>query len=108
MVDAELLGRMKPGARLVNTARGELVVEEDLVAALESGQLAGAALDALRDEPPPPDHPLLARDDVVITPHEGADTEEARAAMGRLALDDLIAVLDGRPPRHPVEERAGG
>jgi D-3-phosphoglycerate dehydrogenase / 2-oxoglutarate reductase len=102
MVDASFLARMKPGAYLVNTARGELVVEEDLARALEESRLAGAALDTLRSEPPPPDHPLLARDDTVVTPHVGAATEEARAAMGRLALDDLLAVLDGRPPRHPV------
>jgi D-3-phosphoglycerate dehydrogenase / 2-oxoglutarate reductase len=108
MVDAELLGRMKPGSHLVNTARGELIVEADLLAALEAGRLGGAALDALRDEPPDPGHPLLAREDVIVTPHMGADTEEARAAMGRMALDDLLAVLDGRRPKHPVEEGSGG
>jgi phosphoglycerate dehydrogenase-like enzyme len=102
MVDAAFLSRMKDGAFLVNTARGELVMEDALVEALES-RLAGAALDALRDEPPPRDNPLLARDDVIVTPHTGADTGEARAAMGRLALDDLLAVLDGRRPLHPVE-----
>jgi phosphoglycerate dehydrogenase-like enzyme len=108
MVDAALLARMKTGAFLVNTARGELVVEADLVDALERGRLAGAALDALREEPPPAGHPLLAREDVILTPHAGADTAEARMAMARLALDDLVAVLDGRPPRHPVAEASGG
>lgn len=102
LVDAGFLGRMKHGSFLVNTARGELVVEEDLVDALEAGQLAGAALDTTRDEPPRPDSPLLDRDDVILTPHTGADTDEARAAMGRAALDDLLAVLDGRAPLHPV------
>jgi phosphoglycerate dehydrogenase-like enzyme len=105
MVDADFLARMKPGAFLVNTARGELVVEGDLVRALDEGRLAGAALDALREEPPAPGSPLLEREDVILTPHSGADTEEARAAMGRGALDDLLAVLDGRPPLHPVEPR---
>jgi phosphoglycerate dehydrogenase-like enzyme len=107
MVDAAFLARVKPGAFLINTARGELVVEEDLVAALESGRLAGAALDATREEPPGPDNPLLARDDVILTPHAGAATEEARAAMGRAALDDLLAVLDGGTPRNPVEAADG-
>jgi phosphoglycerate dehydrogenase-like enzyme len=93
---------MRPGAHLVNTGRGELVVEPALVEALERGALAGAALDTLREEPPPPGHPLLGRDDVIVTPHAGAQTAEANAAMGRLALDDLLAVLAGRPPRHPV------
>jgi D-3-phosphoglycerate dehydrogenase / 2-oxoglutarate reductase len=102
LVDAGFLGRMKRGAFMVNTARGELVVEEDLAEALETGWLAGAALDTTREEPPLPDNPLLERDDVILTPHSGADTDEARAAMGRAALDDLLAVLDGRPPRHPV------
>ena len=107
MVDAAFLGRMKPGAFLINTARGELVVEKDLVGALESGRLAGAALDATREEPPAPDNPLLARDDVILTPHTGAATEEAGAAMGRAALDDLLAVLDGGTPRNPVEAAHG-
>jgi D-3-phosphoglycerate dehydrogenase len=102
LVDAGFLGRMKRGAFMVNTARGELVVEEDLAGALETGWLAGAALDTTREEPPLPDNPLLERDDVILTPHSGADTDEARAAMGRAALDDLLAVLEGRPPRHPV------
>ena len=102
LVDAGFLGRMKHGSYLVNTARGELVVEQDLVNALEAGRLAGAALDTTREEPPRPDNPLLDRDDVILTPHTGADTDEARAAMGRAALDDLLAVLDGRAPLHPV------
>jgi phosphoglycerate dehydrogenase-like enzyme len=103
LVDAHFIARMKPGAFLINTARGELVVEADLAGALEAGRLAGAGLDATRDEPPRRDNPLLGRADVILTPHCGASTDEARAAMGRAALDDLIAVLDGRAPRHPVE-----
>jgi phosphoglycerate dehydrogenase-like enzyme len=102
LVDAGFLGRMKRGAFLVNTARGELVVDKDLADALEAGRLDGAALDTTREEPPRPGNPLLGRDDVILTPHSGADTDEARAAMGRAALDDLLAVLDGRAPRHPV------
>jgi D-3-phosphoglycerate dehydrogenase len=107
LVDAAFMARMKRGALLVNTARGELVVEEDLAAALDSGQLAGAALDATRDEPPRPGNPLLERDDVILTPHSGASTEEAGAAVGRAALNDLLAVLDGRAPLHPVEAGDG-
>jgi phosphoglycerate dehydrogenase-like enzyme len=107
MVDASFLAAMRPGALLVNTARGELVDEEALVEALDSGRVGGAALDTLREEPPAADHPLLGRDDVVLTPHVGAQTAEATAAMGRMALDDLLAVLDGREPRHPVEAAGG-
>jgi D-3-phosphoglycerate dehydrogenase / 2-oxoglutarate reductase len=72
------------------------------VRALDSGRLAGAAIDVLAEEPPPPGHPLVGRDDVIVTSHIGAHTAEARAAMGRLAMDDLLAVLGGRRPRHPV------
>lgn len=102
LVDRDLLARMRDGAYLINTARGELVVEEDLLRALESGRLRGAALDTLRAEPPPADYPLLRRDDVLVTPHAGAHTAEATVAMGRAALRDLLAVLAGQPPRYPV------
>jgi D-3-phosphoglycerate dehydrogenase len=105
LVDLRLLGAMQPGAALINTARGELVVEEDLVSALDEGRLRAAALDTLREEPPSPEHPLLGRDDVIVTPHIAGQTEEAVAEMAREAIDDLLAVLSGRPPSHPVEPR---
>jgi D-3-phosphoglycerate dehydrogenase / 2-oxoglutarate reductase len=102
LVDRRLLGSMRRGSFLVNTARGELVVEEDLAAALDEGRLAGAALDVLRREPPPPDHPLLGRDDVLVTPHAAAHTAEARAAMAWEAVGELLAVLSGEEPRFAV------
>ena len=102
LVGAPLLERMRPGGFLVNTARGEVVVEEDLAAALDSGRLAGAALDTLRVEPPGPDNPLVGRDDVILTPHTAAHTHEATLAMGRGAVANLLAVLDGREPEHRV------
>jgi D-3-phosphoglycerate dehydrogenase len=102
MVGDELLGRLPEGALLVNTARGELVDEAALVRALDERRLAGAGLDALAEEPPPPGHPLIGREDVIVTSHIGGHTAEAREAMGRQAMDDLLAVLGGRPPRHPV------
>jgi phosphoglycerate dehydrogenase-like enzyme len=102
LVDAELLAALPRGALLLNTARGELVVEEDLAAALDSGHLAGAALDSLRAEPPPPGHPLLGRDEVIVTPHSGAQTAEAGAAMAEVATEELLRVLDGEEPRHRV------
>jgi phosphoglycerate dehydrogenase-like enzyme len=108
LVDAELLAALSEGALLVNAARGELVVEDDLVAALDSGRLAGAALDSLRSEPPGAGHPLLGRDDVIVTPHAGAQTVEARRAMARTATDDLLRVLDGGRPRHPVHAASAG
>jgi D-3-phosphoglycerate dehydrogenase / 2-oxoglutarate reductase len=102
MVDAAFLARMKPGAFLINAARGELVDEDALDEALRSGRLAGAALDSLAEEPPRPGHPLVGLDNVIVTPHMGAHTDAATTEMGRCALADCLAVLDGRAPRHPV------
>jgi phosphoglycerate dehydrogenase-like enzyme len=102
MVNAAFLAKVKKGAFLVNAARGELVVEADLVAALKSGKLRGAALDALRNEPPKPDDPLVRLDNVICTPHTGAHADTATNAMGRMALADCLAVLRGEKPKHPV------
>ena len=102
IVNLDLLRKLRPEAFLINTARGELVVEPDLIVALESGLLRGAALDTLAVEPPEPDNPLLHRQDVIITPHIGAHTIEATEAMGRMAMQDLLAVLSGRRPQYPV------
>ncbi|MGZ8650251.1 MAG: phosphoglycerate dehydrogenase [Solirubrobacteraceae bacterium] len=102
MVDREFLAALRDGALLVNTARGELIDEGALLWALDDGPLAGAALDALKEEPPAPGHPLVGRDDVLVTPHLGGQTAEATAAMARLAVEELLAVLDGRTPRFPA------
>ena len=102
MVDATFLGKMKKGAYLLNTARGELVDEAALLEALKSGQLRGAALDALCQEPPDPNHPLLALPQVIATPHLGAQTDGATNAMGWLAFEDCMAVLRGDQPVHRV------
>ena len=101
LVDAAALARMKPTAYLVNTARGPVVDEAALVAALEAGTIAGAGLDVYEDEPHV--HPgLLARDDVVLLPHVGSATIETRTAMADLAADNVLAVLDGGVPVTPV------
>ena len=102
MVDTTFLGKMKKGAYLLNTARGELVDEAALLEALKSGQLRGAALDALCQEPPDPNHPLLALPQVIATPHLGAQTDGATNAMGWLAFEDCMAVLRGDQPVHRV------
>jgi D-3-phosphoglycerate dehydrogenase len=78
LLSRERIARMKRGARLVNCARGGLVDEVALADALASGHLRGAALDVFANEPPPKDHPLLSRDDVIVTPHLGASSDEAQ------------------------------
>lgn len=102
VVGDAFLARVRPSAVLVNTARGELVDEDALVRALDEGRLRGAALDVLAQEPPRTGHPLLGRDDVLVTPHIGPHTAEATTEMGRIALEELLAVLQGLPPRYPV------
>ena len=102
MVDAGFLGKMKPGAFLVNTARGELIDEGALAAALTSGHLRGAALDAFSREPPDAANPLLAAPTLIATPHTGAHTDGATNAMGWGSLRDCLAVLRGEAPAHPV------
>ncbi|HRN69244.1 MAG TPA: phosphoglycerate dehydrogenase [Promineifilum sp.] len=102
LVNAEFLARMKPGAALVNTARGELVDEAVLHEALVSGRLRGAALDAFAHEPPGAANPLLSLPNVIATPHMGAHTDDATTTMGRMALADCLAVLRGEEPVHRV------
>lgn len=102
MVNAAFLAAMKPGAYLINTARGELVDENALLAALDSGRLRGAALDVFTSEPPPPDSPLLQHPRLIATPHIGAHTDGATNAMGWMALRDCLAVLNGEQPQFRV------
>jgi phosphoglycerate dehydrogenase-like enzyme len=102
MVKAEFLSKMKPGAILINTARGEIINEADLLAALESGHLRGAGLDAFATEPPGADNPLLALPQVIATPHTGAHTDSATSGMGWGALRDCLAVLSGQKPANRI------
>jgi D-3-phosphoglycerate dehydrogenase/(S)-sulfolactate dehydrogenase len=93
LVNAEVLARMKKGAILVNCARGGIVDERAVAASLAAGHLGGAALDVYEKEPPPPDHPLFALDNVVCTPHIGASTEEAQSAVAAAIAEQLVAYL---------------
>jgi glyoxylate reductase len=100
-MDAERLARMKPGAILVNTARGPIIDEAALAHALEHGPLAAAGLDVFEREPVV--HPaLLARPNVVLTPHIGSGDRETRAAMADRACENVLAVLAGLPALSPV------
>jgi len=94
LIDADAITAMKQGARVVNCARGELVDLDALLAGLESGKLGGAALDVFPSEPFT-EHPLFARDDVVVTPHLGASTAEAQDRAGIVTAEQVIAALNG-------------
>lgn len=102
LIGARELSRVKPGALLINTARGGVVDEVALLAALENGRLAGAALDVFEREPPPADHPLLCHPKVIHTPHMAARTQEAVARMAEGAVAAVLDVLAGRRPAHVV------
>lgn len=90
MIDAEAIARMKPGVRIVNAARGALIVEQDLAEAIERGHVAGAALDVYSQEPPSPDNPLIGLPNVVHTPHLAGSTGDAQRAVAVLAAQQLI------------------
>jgi glyoxylate reductase len=102
LIDAEALRRMKPGAILVNTARGPIVDQAALADALHGGHLGAAALDVTDPEPLPPDDPLLDAPNLIVLPHIGSATHATRARMADLAVDNLLAALDGRPMPHPI------
>lgn len=101
LVNARTLGLMKPSALLINTARGEVVDEPALCAALAAGTIAGAGLDTFAPEPPAPDNPLWQLDTVILSPHIGGVTEEARGEVSLITCGNVIAFLKGEsvPPR---------
>ena len=93
LIDAKAIEQMKPGVRIINCARGGLIDEAALLAGLDSGHVAGAAIDVFDPEPPPADHPLVKHPKVVVTPHLGASTEEAQVAVAVEAAQLLIDFL---------------
>ncbi len=100
LVSAQQFAAMKPGAYFINTARGGIHDESALLRALQAGQLAGAGIDVWDVEPPPCDHPLLQRDDVLATPHIAGATVESREQAAIGAAEQILTLLRGhRPPR---------
>lgn len=95
VIDARRLALMKPAAILVNTARGGLIDEAALAAALAAGELRGAGIDVFADEPPRPDNPLLAAPNALLSPHNAGVTEESMVRMATEAAQNILDVLDG-------------
>jgi len=104
LLGARELATMKPGAILINTCRGPVVDEEALLKALTTGQIAGAGLDVLVEEPPPPHHPLFALPNVTLTPHSAGPTWENWTARFRNGFDNIQRVAAGRRPQWVIPE----
>jgi D-3-phosphoglycerate dehydrogenase len=113
LFDEEMLGRMKPSAILVNTARGPIVSDAALHRALSEGWIAGAALDDIEEEPAKqrdwkPDNPLFQLDNVIITPHAAYYSEESIETVRRIAAEEVVRVLSGQRPISPVNQVFAG
>jgi D-3-phosphoglycerate dehydrogenase len=103
LFNRDIFRKMKKGAMLINTARGPLVDEEALIAALDSGQLGGAALDVVTTEPLPKESKLIGRDNVILTPHTAFYSVEALNELQTKCATDVARVLSGEPPVYPVK-----
>ncbi len=105
LFNAEVFGKMKPGAYLVNTGRGPLIDEAALAQALDKGQLAGAALDVVEKEPPV-GSPVLGRKNVILTPHTAFYSDESLLELQVKAAEEVVRVLSGQAPKNPVNPEA--
>jgi phosphoglycerate dehydrogenase-like enzyme len=106
-VDAKRLAQMRPDAYLLNFARGELVVDQDLVDAVRRRVIAGAVLDVFRTEPLPPEHPFWTTPGITVLPHIGGLHPTRDELVAELFADNLARLLDGRPLLHVVDRRRG-
>jgi len=102
LINAKTLAKMKPEARLINTSRGGVISEADLLAALDAGQLAGAALDVFEQEPLPAASPLRQHPKIILTPHIGGSTTEAQHQVALDAASQVIEALHDRPARYAI------
>ena len=102
----EAFRQMKSTAYIVNTARGPIIDEAALAAALDAKEIAGAALDVMTQEPPGTSHPLFGRDNVIITPHTSFYSEESLVELQTKAAEEVVSVLSGKAPRNPVNPEA--
>jgi lactate dehydrogenase-like 2-hydroxyacid dehydrogenase len=102
LINQEKIELMKPGVILINAARGAVVKNQALIAALQSGKIRAAGLDVTDPEPLPPDHILYKLDNCLITPHIGSATYNTRKTMAKIAINNLLAGLEGKPLVHCV------
>jgi D-3-phosphoglycerate dehydrogenase len=105
MFSTEAFGKMKSDALLINTSRGPLVDIDALAKALDAGDIGGAALDVMPQEPPAADNPLFGRDDVILTPHTGFYSEDALLDLQTTVATDVATVLGGGKPKYPVNPK---
>ena len=108
MVNAELIGRMRPSSYLINTSRGAVVDEVALTQALVQGKIAGAGLDVFEEEPPSADNPLFGLGNVILTPHTAAVTRECVARAAVDAAQGVLDVLEGRRPQYVFDPEVFG
>jgi D-3-phosphoglycerate dehydrogenase len=106
LFNGDAFKQMKPTAYIVNTARGPIIDETALAAALDAKQIAGAALDVMTQEPPGTSNPLFGRDNVIITPHTSFYSEESLVELQTKAAEEVVAVLSGKSPRNAVNPEA--
>lgn len=107
LIDAARLAIMKPTAWLLNFGRGQLIVDDDLVAAVKAKKIAGAMLDVYRQEPLPPEHPFWSTEGIIVLPHIGGPHPQRDQIVARLFVDNLERFLDGKPLREVVDREAG-
>jgi len=104
IINRQALARFQRGCILINTCRGPVVDEDAVADALDGGLLWGYGADVYDQEPPPPDHPLIGRPDVMLTPHSAAQTEEGLRNMATMVAQDILAVISGQIPQNPVND----
>jgi len=106
-INAERLSMMKPGAWLLNFGRGQLIKDDDLIAAVKAKKIAGAVLDVFRQEPLPAEHPFWTTEGIIVLPHIGGPHPQRDRFVARLFADNLGRFLDGKPLKEVVDRRAG-
>jgi D-3-phosphoglycerate dehydrogenase / 2-oxoglutarate reductase len=105
IINEQMLAKMKPSAYLINCARGGTVDEKALYNALKNGKLAGAAMDVFEQEPPSKDNPLLTLDNIIVSPHIGANTKEGQLRAGVITAEQMNKVLSGKEPDFCVNKK---